>query len=108
MDSFVKRKRPLAAVDTNADHLSSPTSSSSLVQPSPPPAKKTKTATRAADSSTKAPRTKKAPAKSKAAQTPGHCSLNKKDFGDRIKGCLALEKYEVQRMSFKVSSLLGY
>jgi hypothetical protein len=28
--------------------------------------------------------------------------LNKKEFGDRIKACLALEKYEVQRMSFKV------
>jgi hypothetical protein len=101
MEAFVTRKRPLATVDANADHLSSP-GASSLPSPSSPPAKKAKTATRKANPTAKAPRTKKAPAKSKAAQTPGHCSLNKKEFGDRIKGCLALEKYEVQRVGFKV------
>lgn len=108
MDAFLTRKRPLAELDSNVDQLISPAPSSSLNQPSSPPAKKKKTLPRTADSNTNALRTKKAPAKSKASQTPSHCSLNKKEFGDRIKDCLALEKYEVQGMSFKVNSMLIY
>ncbi|EMR61272.1 hypothetical protein UCREL1_11806 [Eutypa lata UCREL1] len=41
---------------------------------------------------------KRAPAKKKALAVVGMCSLNKKDFGDRIKNALRLEKYEAQRM----------
>ncbi|KAF9468123.1 hypothetical protein BDZ94DRAFT_1247244 [Collybia nuda] len=33
----------------------------------------------------------------------GNCSLSKKDFGDKIKACLALEKYAVQPMRFYVT-----
>jgi len=104
MEAVINRKRSLAELDTNAGDLPSPAPSSSLVQPSSRPAKKTKTVSRVADSTSRTKRTTKAPAKSKAAQTPGHCSLSKKEFGDRIKACLALEKYAVQRMSFKVNS----
>ncbi|PMD64273.1 uncharacterized protein K444DRAFT_609225 [Hyaloscypha bicolor E] len=102
MEGFITRKRSLAELDTNAGRLPSPAPSSSLVQPSSRPAKKTKTVSRVADSTSRTKRTNKASAKSKVAQTPGHCSLNKKEFGDRIKNCLALEKYAVQRMSFQV------
>jgi hypothetical protein len=103
MDAFITRKRPLASInDTNADYLP-PSPQSSLIQPSSPPTKKAKSTPRRADPAAKVPRAKKAPSK-KATQTPGHCSLDKKTFGDRIKSCLALEKYAVQRMSFKVSS----
>jgi hypothetical protein len=102
MDAFLTKKRPLADVDTNNNNLPASPPSSSLSQSSLPPTKKAKTAAKVSDSSAKPPRAKKAPAKPKAAKTIGHCSLNKKEFGDRIKDCLALEKYEVQRMSFKV------
>ena len=104
MEGFITRKRSLAELDTNAGRLPSPAPSSSLVQPSSRPAKKTKTVSRVADSTSRTKRTNKASAKSKVAQTPGHCSLNKKEFGDRIKNCLALEKYAVQRMSFQVNT----
>jgi hypothetical protein len=40
--------------------------------------------------------------KPKAATAIGVCSLNKKDFGDRIKEALRLEKYDVQRMRINV------
>jgi hypothetical protein len=104
MEGFITRKRSLAELDTNAGRLPSPAPSSSLVQPSSRPAKKTKTVSRVADSTSRTKRTNKASAKSKVVQTPGHCSLNKKEFGDRIKNCLALEKYAVQRMSFQVNT----
>ena len=61
---------------------------------SSPPAEKSKITPR--------PATKKKSAKSKAAVIPGHCPLNK-ELGDKITGSLALEKYEVQSMSFSVS-----
>jgi hypothetical protein len=102
MDAFVTKKRPLADVNTNNNNLPASPPSSSLAQSSFPPTKKAKTATKASDSSAKPSRAKKPSAKTKTAKTIGHCSLNKKEFGDRIKACLALEKYEVQRMSFKV------
>ncbi|KAJ7185352.1 hypothetical protein C8R46DRAFT_881406, partial [Mycena filopes] len=38
-----------------------------------------------------------------ASAAAGTCSLNKKDFGDKIKAALRLEKYEVQRMRFNVT-----
>ncbi|KAJ7706714.1 hypothetical protein B0H17DRAFT_1001143 [Mycena rosella] len=38
-----------------------------------------------------------------AAAAAGTCSLNKKEFGDRIKEALRLEKYDVQRMRFNVT-----
>ncbi|KAJ7104370.1 hypothetical protein B0H15DRAFT_22552 [Mycena belliarum] len=38
-----------------------------------------------------------------AATAAGLCSLNKKEFGDRIKDALRLEKYDVQRMRFNVT-----
>ncbi|KAJ6470529.1 hypothetical protein C8R45DRAFT_836906, partial [Mycena sanguinolenta] len=41
--------------------------------------------------------------KPKAATSVGTCSLNKKDFGDRIKAALRLEKYEAQRMRINVT-----
>ncbi|KAJ7154367.1 hypothetical protein C8R43DRAFT_885135, partial [Mycena crocata] len=42
--------------------------------------------------------------KPKAAATAiGVCSLNKKDFGDRIKAALRLEKYDVQRMRINLT-----
>ncbi|KAH8818911.1 hypothetical protein DL96DRAFT_1560416 [Flagelloscypha sp. PMI_526] len=44
------------------------------------------------------PAKKRAPAKKKTAASVGLCSLNKKDFGDKIKDCLRLEKYAVQSM----------
>ncbi|KAF8075124.1 hypothetical protein FPV67DRAFT_616170 [Lyophyllum atratum] len=51
-----------------------------------------------------------APAKKPRAKKPtaassfvGMCSLNKKDFGDRIKSALRLEKYEIQQMRFDVT-----
>ncbi|KZP18733.1 hypothetical protein FIBSPDRAFT_893318 [Athelia psychrophila] len=55
-----------------------------------------------------APKKKRAPAKPKAsaaaaAALVGHCSLSKKDFGDRIKSCLKLEKYEIQPMHFRMT-----
>ncbi|KAJ7717007.1 hypothetical protein B0H16DRAFT_1338409, partial [Mycena metata] len=47
--------------------------------------------------------------KPKAAATAvGTCSLSKKDFGDRIKSALRLEKYEVQRMRFNVTMDLTF
>ncbi|KAF8205361.1 hypothetical protein K438DRAFT_1964437 [Mycena galopus ATCC 62051] len=49
----------------------------------------------------KAAATKKS--KPKAAASIGVCSLNKKDFGDRIKEALRLEKYEAQRMRINVT-----
>lgn len=105
MDAFITRKRPASAIETTDEHLPSPPSSA-LNEPSSPPAKKIKTASRpTANGSAKAPRTKKDFAKGKVSQELGHCSLNKKDFGDRIKECLALEKYEVQRMSIRVSTM---
>ncbi|KAG5654181.1 hypothetical protein H0H81_006563 [Sphagnurus paluster] len=47
---------------------------------------------------------KKPRAKKVAAPTPGlgYCSLSKKDFGDKIKSALVLEKYEIQSMRFYV------
>ncbi|KAG6918959.1 hypothetical protein DXG01_010198 [Tephrocybe rancida] len=48
----------------------------------------------------KKPRVKKPTVASSSA---GICSLNKKDFGDRIKSALALEKYEIQRMRFDLT-----
>ncbi|TRM67435.1 hypothetical protein BD626DRAFT_625884 [Schizophyllum amplum] len=48
----------------------------------------------------KQPKTTKAAARKSAAV--GFCSLNKKDFGDTIKECFRLEKYDVQRMTFTV------
>jgi hypothetical protein len=102
MDAFITKKRPLADVDTNNNNLAASPPSSSLSQSSFPPTKKAKTAAKASDLSAKPSRAKKTSAKPKAAKTIGHCSLNKKEFGDKIKDCLALEKYEVQRMSFKV------
>jgi hypothetical protein len=65
-----------------------------------------RSAAKATNLSAKPPRAKKASVKPKATKTIGHCSLNMKEFGDRIKGCLALEKYEVQRMSFTVREFL--
>ncbi|KAJ7890273.1 hypothetical protein B0H13DRAFT_1626407, partial [Mycena leptocephala] len=41
--------------------------------------------------------------KPKAATAIGVCSLNKKDFGDRIKEALRLEKYDVQRMRINLT-----
>ncbi|KAJ7136632.1 hypothetical protein C8R44DRAFT_695542 [Mycena epipterygia] len=41
--------------------------------------------------------------KPKASTAIGACSLNKKDFGDRIKEALRLEKYDVQRMRINVT-----
>jgi hypothetical protein len=102
MDAFITKKRPLADVDTNNNNLAASPPSSSLSQSSFPPTKKAKTAAKASELSAKPSRAKKTSAKPKAAKTIGHCSLNKKEFGDKIKDCLALEKYEVQRMSFKV------
>jgi hypothetical protein len=102
MDAFLTKKRQLADVDTNNNNLPASPPSSSFCQSSLPPIKKAKTAAKVPDSSAKPPRAKKASVKPKAAKITGHCSLNKKEFGDRIKACLALEKYEVQRMSFKV------
>ncbi|KAF7344357.1 Reverse transcriptase, RNaseH [Mycena sanguinolenta] len=49
----------------------------------------------------KAAATKKS--KPKAPASVGTCSLNKKDFGDRIKAALRLEKYEAQRMRINVT-----
>ncbi|KAL1725146.1 hypothetical protein EV714DRAFT_277788 [Schizophyllum commune] len=49
----------------------------------------------------KQPKTKKT-ATRKSAATAGFCSLSKKDFGDKIKSCLTLEKYAIQRMTFPV------
>ncbi|KAG6811889.1 hypothetical protein H0H92_005415, partial [Tricholoma furcatifolium] len=48
---------------------------------------------------TKKPRAKP----SQASLSVGLCSLNKKDFGDRIKDALRLEKYAIQRMRFDVT-----
>ncbi|KAJ7048823.1 hypothetical protein C8F01DRAFT_1266556 [Mycena amicta] len=50
-----------------------------------------------------APTTKKKPRASKlrasaASSSAGTCSLTKKEFGDRIKDALRIEKYDVQRM----------
>lgn len=57
----------------------------------------------------KKPRAKPgAGAKAKAktnATAVGYCSLTKKDFGDRIKAALALEKYAVQSMCFAVRAV---
>ncbi|KAJ6495482.1 hypothetical protein C8R45DRAFT_1095117 [Mycena sanguinolenta] len=46
--------------------------------------------------------------KPKAATSVGTCSLNKKDFGDRIKVALRLEKYEAQGMRINVRGLLAF
>ncbi|KAL1742834.1 hypothetical protein HDZ31DRAFT_65617 [Schizophyllum fasciatum] len=48
----------------------------------------------------KQPKTKKAAARKSISS--GFCSLNKKDFGDKIKACLTLEKYAIHRMTFSV------
>jgi len=53
-----------------------------------------------------APGPAKKPRAKKPAVVPtsaGTCSLNKKDFGDRIKDALRLEKYEIQKMRFDVT-----
>ncbi|KAJ7275689.1 hypothetical protein C8J57DRAFT_1177356 [Mycena rebaudengoi] len=42
-------------------------------------------------------------AKAKASTAVGTCSLNKKDFGDKIKEALRLEKYDVQRMRINLT-----
>ncbi|KZV76253.1 hypothetical protein PENSPDRAFT_661283 [Peniophora sp. CONT] len=64
----------------------------------PSSAKKPKAANGSTSTSTK-PVAKRKP---KAADIVGICSLNKKDFGDKIKECLRLEKYEIQSMSFNM------
>ncbi|KAK7044443.1 reverse transcriptase [Favolaschia claudopus] len=46
---------------------------------------------------------KKSKPKASAAVAGGQCSLSKKEFGDKIKAALRLEKYEVQRMRFNVT-----
>ncbi|KAJ7640675.1 hypothetical protein DFH06DRAFT_619722 [Mycena polygramma] len=50
-----------------------------------------------------APKTTAKKSKPKAPAAVGVCSLNKKDFGDRIKAALRLEKYEVQRMRINLT-----
>ncbi|KAF8899663.1 hypothetical protein CPB85DRAFT_1327392 [Mucidula mucida] len=51
----------------------------------------------------KVPKTTKKAAPKRASNTgPGFCSLNTKDFGDKIKACFKLEKYDIQPMSFNV------
>ncbi|KAJ7822270.1 hypothetical protein B0H14DRAFT_2192265, partial [Mycena olivaceomarginata] len=45
----------------------------------------------------------KAAVKKSKPKAAGICSLNKKDFGGRIKATLRLEKYEVQRMRINVT-----
>ena len=49
----------------------------------------------------KARTTKKA-----ASKDVGTCSLTKKEIGDRVKGCLAIEKYEIPRTRMYVRILL--
>ncbi|KAJ7485802.1 hypothetical protein FB451DRAFT_1363603 [Mycena latifolia] len=53
------------------------------------------------ETTTLAKKTKPKPKAATAAM--GTCSLNKKEFGDRIKEALRLEKYDVQRMRFNVT-----
>ncbi|GLB41660.1 hypothetical protein LshimejAT787_1002600 [Lyophyllum shimeji] len=54
----------------------------------------------AASAAAKKPRAKKLVVPSTSV---GSCSLNKKDFGDRIKDALRLEKYAIQRMRIDVA-----
>ncbi|KAK7463569.1 hypothetical protein VKT23_006915 [Stygiomarasmius scandens] len=57
-----------------------------------------------ADAGEVAPAPKKKAAPKKVAATAiGMCSLNKKEFGDRIKDCLRLEKYDIQPMMFSMN-----
>ncbi|KAF7316466.1 hypothetical protein MIND_00165700 [Mycena indigotica] len=53
---------------------------------------------------TKTAKTTKKPRASAAAMAAGTCSLTKKEFGDRIKAALRIEKYDVQRMRIDVST----
>ncbi|KAJ7635046.1 hypothetical protein FB45DRAFT_744186, partial [Roridomyces roridus] len=46
---------------------------------------------------------KKSKTKAAAAMAAGTCSLSKKDFGDRIKAALRLEKYDAQRMRINLT-----
>ncbi|KAJ7512943.1 hypothetical protein B0H11DRAFT_1698531, partial [Mycena galericulata] len=46
--------------------------------------------------------------KPKAHTSLGVCSLNKKDFGDRIKAALRLEKYDAQRMRINLTMDIAF
>ncbi|KAF8861130.1 hypothetical protein BDZ45DRAFT_687942 [Acephala macrosclerotiorum] len=100
MDAFVARKRPASAIEITDKNL--PILPFSLHEPSSPPAMKTKIALRpTSNGSEKAPRRRRL-LLGKSPAGAGSLLVEQEGLGDGIKECLALEKYEVRRMSFRM------
>ena len=108
MVNSIPRKRPsyVSDDDGTSDSDIQPIPTSNEVGADEPPQKRQRS--NGAPSLLKQPAEQKdvaskKPKKKRNTVAAGHCSLSKKEFGDRIKASLALEKYGSQRTRIDVS-----